>query len=111
MSGSMFTDLASRASAGGGGGLQLPSPSDPMQQINPYYTRQQMDNSLAPLAGFQQFRQTGQLPAQFAGWMPYTPPPAQTFSIAPQVIPAPSYAPYSFSNVSADRGEPGSGGN
>ena len=55
--------------------LQLPVMGDPLQYINPMYTQApQMDNSMSPLAAFQQYKQSGVLPQQQSQFQPFTPP-------------------------------------
>ena len=87
--------------------LQLPVMGNPMQHINPYYTQQQTDNSLAPMAAYQQFRQTGQMPQQQGGYTSFTPPPAQ-FTQMQTLSPLAAFAgslgnPYNY-------GDPGGNG-
>lgn len=67
-------------------GTYLPQ-YDVMQQINPMYTRQQDYNSFAPMAMYQNYMQTGLLPAEQSSFTPYT-PPAITQPAAPVAGPS-----------------------
>lgn len=60
-----------------------PAPAqNPMTAINPYYTRQQPSNSFDPMALYQNYKQTGQIPAQQSSFRPYTAPQAPQAPIA-----------------------------
>lgn len=57
---------------------------DPAQFINPRYTRAPVaDNSLSPLAQFQAFRQSGQMPAQQNSFTPWQQPATPMSQAAP----------------------------
>ena len=57
---------------------------DPAQFINPRYTRAPVaDNSLSPLAQFQAFKQTGQMPAQQSSFVPWQQPATPMMQAAP----------------------------
>ena len=43
--------------------IALPPAANPMAGINPMYTRQTPQNSLAPMGMYQAYKQTGQMPA------------------------------------------------
>lgn len=57
---------------------------DPAQFINPRYTRAPAaDNSLSPLAQFQAFKQSGQMPAQQSSFTPWQQPATPMMQAAP----------------------------
>lgn len=57
---------------------------DPAQFINPRYTRAPAtDNSLSPLAQFQAFKQSGQMPAQQSSFVPWQQPATPMMQAAP----------------------------
>ena len=51
------------AQAGQYGTPTLPPARNPMELINPMYTQQAPQNSLAPMGMYQAYKQTGQMPA------------------------------------------------
>lgn len=44
--------------------MYIPQVSNPLSQINPMYTRQQSQNSLAPMQMYHNYKATGQMPQQ-----------------------------------------------
>lgn len=57
---------------------------DPAHFINPRYTRAPAtDNSLSPLAQFQAFKQSGQMPAQQSSFVPWQQPATPMMQAAP----------------------------
>lgn len=57
-----------------GTALQMPVMGNAMQYINPFYTQAQPDNSLSPLAMFQQFQRTGIMPQEQSSFAPFVAP-------------------------------------
>lgn len=51
--------------------------------INPYYTRPQQTDALAPLAMLNQYRQSGQMPERQSTFTPYNAPPAPQYTAQP----------------------------
>lgn len=57
---------------------------DPAQFINPRYTKAPTaDNTLSPLAQFQAFKQSGQMPAQQSSFVPWQQPATPMMQAAP----------------------------
>lgn len=48
--------------------------NDLMQRINPIYTRQQPNNSLAPMDMYRNYKQFGVMPAETNSFVPYSAP-------------------------------------
>lgn len=63
---------------------------DPAQFINPRYTRAPMDNSLAPLAQLQAFKQMGAMPQGQGSFTPWTQPATPMTQISTGQAPAKS---------------------
>ena len=59
--------------------ISIPLVSNPMSQINPYYTQQQSIDALAPMQMYQNYKATGTLPQQASSFVPFN-SPAATFA-------------------------------
>lgn len=69
----------------------IPPPvQNPLAMINPYYTSQQPDNSLAPMQMLNQYRQTGAIPDNNSMYTTYT-QPTQTMT-QPTAAPTAAYS-------------------
>lgn len=60
--------------------LQLPTMGDPVQYINPYYTRQEAGDSLSPLQAYRDFSQNRPMQAM-QGWTPFQAPDIPTMGV------------------------------
>lgn len=89
MSGSTVAiDSAPQQQAAPGNGLKMPVMGDPLKYINPAYTKAGATDSLSPLAAFQAFKQTGNMPQQQGGWAPFVAPQMPTITVDTSYKPA-----------------------
>lgn len=82
----MLDDFINSLRASQGGNLQMPVMGDPLRYINPYYTRQQSGDGLAPMQAYQSLMQGRPMP-QMRGWTPYQAPRMPTIGIDTAVKP------------------------
>lgn len=82
----MLDDFINSLRASQGGNLQMPVMGDPLRYINPYYTRQQSGDGLAPMQAYQSLMQGRQMP-QMQGWTPFQAPKMPTIGINTAVQP------------------------
>ena len=61
-----------------------PVNQNPNSLINPYYMKSQPSNDFAPMAMYQQYKQTGQIPQAQSSFVPWS---AQTQSAPTQALP------------------------